>query len=205
MTDPSHRGRRASTRNVSPALVALAGWILPGAGYVFLGGENRARGFVVGATILSLFLLGILLGGIRVIDVPGYDRLGGEVRLDPAGRRIDTTPAARSPHYNTSPWALGSRGFFGEIANKPWYVGQILAGPICLVASAASLSAARHGVPMAHARLNEIGTLYTAVAGMLNLLVIIDAAHRAAHAHRDDENDTCATPTSSTSAAGGAA
>jgi hypothetical protein len=29
------------------------------------------------------------------------------------------------------------------------------------------------------ARLAEIGTLYTAVAGMLNLLTIIDASHRA--------------------------
>ena len=33
----------------------------------------------------------------------------------------------------------------------------------------------------AKARLFEIGTLYTAVAGMLNLLTVIDAAHRAAH------------------------
>jgi hypothetical protein len=32
----------------------------------------------------------------------------------------------------------------------------------------------------AKARLAEIGTLYTAVAGMLNLLTIIDASHRAA-------------------------
>ena len=31
-----------------------------------------------------------------------------------------------------------------------------------------------------HARVNEIGVLYTAVAGMLNLLAMIDAAHRAA-------------------------
>ena len=30
-----------------------------------------------------------------------------------------------------------------------------------------------------HARVNEIAVLYTAVAGMLNLLAIIDAAHRA--------------------------
>jgi hypothetical protein len=29
-----------------------------------------------------------------------------------------------------------------------------------------------------HSRTNELGTLYTAVAGMLNLLVIIDAAGR---------------------------
>ena len=31
-------------------------------------------------------------------------------------------------------------------------------------------------------RVNEIGVLYTAVAGMLNLLAVIDASHRAAQA-----------------------
>jgi hypothetical protein len=39
-------------------------------------------------------------------------------------------------------------------------------------------SATYHNIE-AKARLAEIGTLYTAVAGMLNLLTIIDAAHRA--------------------------
>ena len=32
---------------------------------------------------------------------------------------------------------------------------------------------------ISHSRVNEIGVLYTAVAGMLNLLAIIDAASRA--------------------------
>ena len=32
---------------------------------------------------------------------------------------------------------------------------------------------------ISHSRINEIGVLYTAVAGMLNLLAIIDAASRA--------------------------
>jgi len=33
-----------------------------------------------------------------------------------------------------------------------------------------------------HARLAEISTLYTAVAGMLNLLAVIDSTFRAVHA-----------------------
>jgi hypothetical protein len=36
------------------------------------------------------------------------------------------------------------------------------------------------GYVLSHARVNEIGTLYTAVAGMLNLLAIIDSAYRSA-------------------------
>ena len=34
-------------------------------------------------------------------------------------------------------------------------------------------------VPKSHGRLWEFGTLYTAVAGMLNLLAILDSAYRA--------------------------
>jgi hypothetical protein len=183
-SDPNARG-------FPPALVVVAGWLVPGGGYMLLGGRgHRLRGIIVGVTILTLFMLGILIGGIRVIDVPGYDRFGGQVRLEQVngrstGRRIDTTTTPRSPAYDTSPPALAGRGFFGELANKPWYVGQVLAGPVCLIASKVSLNVAREGKPQAHARLNEIGTLYAAVAGMLNLLAIIDAAHRAAHPRHD--------------------
>ena len=35
-----------------------------------------------------------------------------------------------------------------------------------------------------HARVNEIGSLYLSVAGLLNLMAIIDAAHRAAQTQR---------------------
>lgn len=170
------QGSPQHKRQVSPALVVVAGWALPGLGYYILGETSRA--LVSGITIIVLFILGILLSGIRVIDVPGYDRLGGEVRIDSQGRRMESF--TRESSYPHGDWALTSRGFFGEIANKPWYVPQLLIGPIALVASKLSLEAARSGVPMGHARLSEIGTLYTAVAGMLNLLIIIDAGHRAA-------------------------
>ncbi|MBC8106614.1 MAG: hypothetical protein H7Z14_08500 [Anaerolineae bacterium] len=165
-------------RNVSPALAAIAGWLLPGAGYFLIG--DFARGVIVGATIIAMFLGGILLAGIRVVDVPGYDKAGQRVKIDAFGRRIESTSNNRQ--YDLAPWSLTGRGFFAEMVNKPWYVCQILSGPICLIASGASLSAASNGVPTSHARLYEIGTLYTAVAGLLNLLAVIDAAHRAARA-----------------------
>ena len=64
------------------------------------------------------------------------------------------------------------------VSQKPWFVGQILAGPITLIASSIGHDEAYYA---SHSRVNEIGTLYTAVAGMLNLLAIIDAAYRAGH------------------------
>lgn len=168
-----------------PPLVALAAWILPGAGYLLIG--QYVRGLVIGVTIISLFVTGILIAGIRVIDVPGYDNLGFEVRLR-NGLKIE--PWDRT--FYSGDLALTSRPL-GEIINKPWYVGQILTGPICLVASKLSINAARPavgtGAPLSpasrprvaasHARIAEIGSLYTAIAGMLNLLAMIDSASRA--------------------------
>lgn len=147
----------------SPLLIAGASWLLPGLGYILLG--ERTRGLTVGITILVLFVLGLLMAGVRVIDVPGYDRQGQPVML-------------RVPGQAQPVWALRHRPL-AEVANKPWFVGQVLVGPVCLVTARISLALARSDAPAAaRARLGEIGTLYTAVAGMLNLLVMIDAAHR---------------------------
>jgi len=49
-------------------LVALATWFIPGAGYLLLG--QKARGITIGVTVLSLFALGLLIGGLHVIDMP---------------------------------------------------------------------------------------------------------------------------------------
>src|SRR5581483_8407143 len=118
----------------NPPLVALAGWLVPGLGYWFLG--QRWRAITIGVTILIVFVLGLLIGGIKVVDAPDG---------------------------------------FANIAQKPWFIGQILAGPVSVVSA---VLADRTKV-MSHAHSWEIGTLYTAVAGMLNLLAIIDSAHRA--------------------------
>jgi len=173
------RSRRK--RSAPPALAAIAGWVLPGAGYFLIG--QTTRGLIIGITIIVMFMSGILLAGIRVIDVPGYDRTGQRVKIDTKGSRVEST--SHHPQYDYLAWSLTGRGFFGEVVNKPWYVCQFLNGPICLIASGVSLSAAEGGVPTSHARLYEIGTLYTAVAGLLNLLAVIDSAHRASRVQEE--------------------
>ena len=63
-----------------------------------------------------------------------------------------------------------------------WLIGQVFNGPMGLgaawISDQLAASPRYHNIE-AKARLAEIGTLYTAVAGMLNLLTIIDSAHRA--------------------------
>ena len=132
----------SSSSSVPPPIVALATWIVPGSGYWLIG--QRGRALTVGITIVILFILGLLIGGMRVVDMP-------------AG--LFSTPV-------------------NAVSQKPWFVGQILAGPITLIASSIGHD---EGYFASHSRVNEIGTLYTAVAGMLNLLAIIDAAYRAGH------------------------
>jgi hypothetical protein len=187
--------------SVPAPLVALAAWLVPGAGYWLIG--HALRGTVIGVTIIILFVLGILIGGIRVIDVPGFDDQGRaqfvRIEQDRSGRvreRKSANPSDEPAPVEWQPvtdwkWTLRSHTF-PEIANKPWFVGQILTGPICLAAARVSVAVSRpvspgsstSVIPRSHARIFEIGTLYTAVAGMLNLLAIIDSAYRAGQGAR---------------------
>lgn len=160
---PHAASRRAGVRT-SPFLVALAAWAVPGSGYLLIG--QWARGITAGLTILLTFVAGIFIGGVRVVDVPGYAEGGRKVMLVP-----EDSAAPR--------WALIARPM-RTILEKPWYIGQILSGPVALIASHYSLEAARSQIPKGTAHVAEFGTLYCAIAGMLNLLIIIDSSARAA-------------------------
>jgi hypothetical protein len=165
----------------SPPLVALAGWLVPGAGYWLIG--QRARGTTVGVTVVLLFLLGLLVGGVRSLEVPGWDDRGHMIRLNSKGFKVSPDDAA----YPRTPWVM-RRSALSEIRAKPWSIAQMLTGPVALGGAAWSIWAAAdpdgaggraaRGV-VSHGRVNEIGILYTAVAGMLNLLAMIDASSRA--------------------------
>ena len=166
----------------APPLVALVSWLLPGGGYWMIG--QRARALTTGITIVLLFTLGLLIGGVRALEVPGWDEDGSKVRLKDNGEKAQ--PSDRYT-YSRAPWVM-ARNPLLELRAKPWFIAQVLNGPVALAAGAWSIWAATppdgtdRDAPGAtsHSRVNEIGVLYTAVAGMLNLLTIIDASHRAA-------------------------
>jgi hypothetical protein len=183
-----------------PVVVVFA-WLIPGGGYLLVG--ERTRGFVSGVAIVALFLAGILVGGIRIADPPGWGQFGymtqlvqrfdrrrqgladEYTRVEPSSAEEAKDPSEDDRDQNVGP-ALYRQPIV-ELGDKPWYVGQILCGPLALAASAISVNAAHPSAaapgqetwPSSHSRSWEIGALYTAVAGMLNLLVIIDSAHRA--------------------------
>lgn len=126
---------------------AIAGWLVPGLGH-FLCGHTR-RGVILLLSIGGLWLCGLLIGGVSVIQ-------------------------ARTP----------------EGGLKPWYLGQAIIAPSIAVEFLHDRYRAKNGgmspmpgdavVPYqpAYGRAYELGTLYTALAGLLNLLAVIDIVYR---------------------------
>lgn len=114
----------------------------------FLTGHTR-RGLILFACIGGLWAAGLLIGGISVVQ---------------------------------------SRGADGVV--RPWYLGQAIIAPSIAVEYTHDRYRARFAgrdprpddghVPYqpAYGRAFELGTLYTALAGLLNLLAIVDIAYR---------------------------
>jgi hypothetical protein len=68
---------------------------------------------------------------------------------------------------------IGSIGIINPVGAKPWYVAQVMNSP--LVAIIGRITAA--GDYPVYGRPNEIGQIYTSIAGLLNLLCIVNAVY----------------------------
>ena len=68
---------------------------------------------------------------------------------------------------------IGSIGIINPVGAKPWYVAQIMNSPA--VAFLGQLT--RTGDYPVYGRPNEIGQIYTSIAGLLNLLCIVNAVY----------------------------
>jgi len=122
-------GKRTSS--LGPALVlvtGLAGWLVPGGGYLVFGDRNRA--LVVFLTITATFLIGLYVGSIGVVD---------------------------------------------PVQARYWYAAQVMTSPAVILIGQIT----RHGQFPVYGRPYEIGQIYTSIAGLLNLLCIINATYRA--------------------------
>jgi len=111
-------------------LIAICAWFVPGAGHWLLG--LRGRGTVMCLAIGILFLLGLMLGSVHVVD----------------------------PYQH-----------------KAWFAAQILCGVPAIVT--AMLEAGPLAGQVVRDRGFDYGLVYAGVAGLLNLLCILDAIYRA--------------------------
>ncbi|MEN6574756.1 MAG: DUF6677 family protein [Phycisphaerales bacterium] len=131
-------------------VVGAMAWLVPGAGHYLLNEKRRAA--VILVAVLLTFLAGMYVGSIGVID---------------------------------------------PVNAKPWYAAQVMNSPAVLLlgnhvatayhtAQAEARSQARMGrsggqtmtqAYLVFGRAGEIGQIYTSVAGLLNLLCIVNAIY----------------------------
>lgn len=80
---------------------------------------------------------------------------------------------------------IGSIGVINPTGAKPWYVAQVMNTP----AVAALGQVTRQGEYPVYGRPNEIGQIYTSIAGLLNLLCIVNAVYLAHLRRIEDAGD----------------
>ena len=172
----------------NPALAAVLSWAVPGLGQLYQGRTKKGSLFM--AAILTTFVLGLWLGGGKVVYAswkPGDTRWAFVCQ---AGAGLVAMPAV-----------VQSAKLLGP-ARQPLFLNGFMAPPLApgqYVSRSYADRLARHDPDIRpddffdkpplkqfrrdqlaqwHRQLGkffEIGTLYTMLAGMLNLLVIYDA------------------------------
>ncbi len=166
-TAPSSTPASSGPENFDPIALVLA-CILPGLGHWYLGEKKRA--VLIASGVLGLFLGGMFIGGIDVVDRQ-EDPIWfiGEALVGPLAFGVDYV---HQHHFKVlvkdpaGPGMILRSALPGEIRNPDGTPG--VAAPGQNPPNTKSLG-----------RMNELGTLFSTIAGMLNLIVVIDAAvHR---------------------------
>ena len=116
--------------------VAILAWLLPGAGHWYLG--MRSRGGIMFVGVCSTFVLGVLLGGIEIVDPEN---------------------------------------------SHAWFCAEILTGAPALITTLLQEPQTKAGL----GRGADLGEVYAGIAGLLNLMCVLDALKRAYLASRQDK------------------
>lgn len=183
--------------NVPSGVCAM---LFPGLGHLYRGEPTRAIFVAIG--VLGMFFGGILIGGVDVIDSK-EDKwwFYGQAFVGPLAFGVDwyhqtqlkahpipgvPPEAGASASFTTSDLQLGE---FGEHALRSVFPGEkrVMADVEVIVGNGGKQTIRRLPVAVpadegegppnrkSLAKVNEIGTLYALCAGMLNLIVILDA------------------------------
>lgn len=186
----------------TPAVAALLAWLVPGLGHLYQG--RAAKGGLFMGALLAILVAGLWLGEGRVVYAswrPGEARLAF---LGQAGVGALAIPALAQA------WRLGGAAH-ETFLGSTWLAPPLHAGQYVTPRYADRVERAEPDLPdggfvdspplavctfdqlsLWHQRLGrffEIGTLYTALAGMLNLLVVYDALSGPLGDRREDGED----------------
>jgi TM2 domain-containing membrane protein YozV len=140
-----------SAPTVYRPLGAILGWLFPGLGQIAAG--NARRGVVAMAGVLTLFVSGLLVGGVDCVDYR-EDRL----------------------------WFYGQAGC-GPIAFAAGFANESLlksgsAAPMVEMPAPPGAPKVTASVFKGLAHANEFGTLLVFLAGLMNVCVLLDAVVR---------------------------
>jgi len=140
------------------AILALA---FPGAGHWFLG--ERKRAVLIAAGVLGLFFSGLLVGGIDVVDSK-EDRwwFVGQALVGPVAFATDYVHQNRIKGIDPRTGVLRSANP-DETRDGSGRLAPALGGQ-------------RPPATKSLGKMNELGTLFACIAGMMNLIVALDAA-----------------------------
>jgi len=160
----------------------LFGALLPGAGHVATG--QVARGLLIAAGILGLFLGGIFIGGIDVIDSQ-EDEIWfyGEALVGPLAFAIDGAHQNFFKAYDPSVMGVANQAELDRAQKRSAYPGEMrIQQTLSLNGRSLTIPVFANATPGAGppnrksiSKVNELGTLFATIAGMLDLIAVIDA------------------------------
>lgn len=172
----------------NPLFAAVLAWLVPGLGHLYQGRSFKGRLFLV--TILGTFLLGWWIGGGRVVYhewQPGEKRLAF---IGQAGIGLVAIPAFIQSRLLNGParQPLACSRLFAPPVRTRQYISANYAARLVATEPAIVADDFFDRQPLKQFRGDElaiwqfqlgrafdIGTLYTMLAGMLNILVVFDA------------------------------
>ncbi|PQO31929.1 hypothetical protein DTL21_16895 [Bremerella cremea] len=138
----------------NPSTAVFLAWLIPGAGHLYQG--RRGKGILFLVCILSIYFLGLSMGGGRVVYAKWDSAEKRLPLLCQLGVGLPTLPAF-------------AQAYLVKNHKQPMeFLGTRLMAPPLDKEENASLHR-KYGY------LFEMGTLYTMIAGLLNVLVIYDA------------------------------
>jgi hypothetical protein len=176
-------------------VAAVLAVLVPGLGHAYLGETRRAAYIALG--ILGLFFGGVLIGGLDSVDRK-EDKVWffGQALVGPIAFGVDAIhqnyfkgyepdkirslqDLGHVPKRNPNPdetirfesMNLPDRGGLNPSITAPTVTMSV---PLLVPAGPGQSPP----ITTSLGRVNELGTLYSTIAGMLNLIVIIDAAYR---------------------------
>jgi hypothetical protein len=164
----------------APALVAAL--LLPGLGHIVR--REFTRGIASGLSILAMFFGGLLIGGIDVVD-------SREDRIWFFGQALVGPIALATNHLHQTHYKVIDERSRQPRSARP---GELRDAKTGLALLAPTSTPTTRPVLKSIGRANELGMLIATLAGMLNLIVILDAGFPSVRPARTLRRSTPAQP-----------